>query len=41
MKKITELEKGLESTNLLYHESVTEKAVIRIQNQVNIFNIIM
>ena len=40
MKKIISLEKNLEQVNLMYHQVVTQKSVLKIENQVNnIYNI--
>lgn len=34
MKKIISLEKNLEQVNLMYHQVVTQKSVLKIENQV-------
>jgi hypothetical protein len=34
MKKISTLEKSLEQVNLMYHQVVTQKSVLKIENQV-------
>lgn len=34
MKKIATLEKNLEQVNLMYHQVVTQKSVLKIENQV-------
>ena len=34
VKKIVSLEKNLEQVNLMYHEVVTTKSVLKIENQV-------
>jgi len=36
MKKILTLEKNLEQVNLMYHQVVTQKSVLKIENQVKI-----
>ena len=41
MKKITSLEKSLEQVNLMYHQVVTQKSVLKIENQVKFFNYIL
>ena len=38
MKKIVTLEKTLEQVNIMYHEVVTQKSVLKIENQVNYFS---
>jgi hypothetical protein len=38
VKKILSLEKSLEQVNLMYHQVVTQKSVLKIENQVKIFN---
>lgn len=37
MKKIISLEKNLEQVNLMYHQVVTQKSVLKIENQVIIY----
>jgi hypothetical protein len=34
VKKILSLEKSLEQVNLMYHQVVTQKSVLKIENQV-------
>lgn len=34
MKKIVNLEKYLEQLNLMYHQIITQKSVLKIENQV-------
>jgi hypothetical protein len=34
VKKIMSLEKSLEQVNLMYHQVVTQKSVLKIENQV-------
>lgn len=34
VKKIFSLEKNLEQVNLMYHQVVTQKSVLKIENQV-------
>ena len=34
VKKILSLEKNLEQVNLMYHQVVTQKSVLKIENQV-------
>ena len=34
LKKIVTLEKNLEQVNLMYHQVVTQKSVLKIENQV-------
>lgn len=36
MKKIATLEKNLEQVNLMYHQVVTQKSVLKIENQVRL-----
>jgi hypothetical protein len=38
LKKIYTLEKNLEKVNSLYHDVVTAKSVLKIENQVLIYN---
>jgi len=38
MKKIATLEKNLEQVNLMYHQVVTQKSVLKIENQVRNYN---
>jgi hypothetical protein len=37
VKKIITLEKNLEQVNLMYHQVVTQKSVLKIENQVTTF----
>jgi hypothetical protein len=37
IKKILLLEKSLEKVNELYHQVITQKSVIKVENQVNIY----
>lgn len=39
LKKIYSLEKSLEKVNSLYHDVVTAKSVLKIENQVSLFKI--
>jgi hypothetical protein len=39
VKKILILEKSLEQVNMLYHQVVTQKSVIKVENQVILFDI--
>ena len=39
VKKIIALEKNLEQVNLMYHQVVTQKSVLKIENQVNYLNL--
>ena len=38
VKKIVSLEKNLEQVNLMYHQVVTQKSVLKIENQVRYWN---
>ena len=40
VKKIISLEKSLEQVNHMYHEIVTQKSVLKIENQVRIICLI-
>jgi hypothetical protein len=41
INKILSLQKNLDKVNLLYHQVVTQKSVLKIENQVQIIYIIL
>jgi len=41
VKKIISLEKSLEQVNHMYHEVVTQKSVLKIENQVRLIYLIL